>query len=45
MSMIASDNGGQTIEKLENGVYTAVSSAMIDLGLETSNSVKHKENL
>lgn len=32
MSMIASDNGGQTIEKLENGVYTAVSSAMIDLG-------------
>lgn len=34
MSMIASDNGGQTIEKLENGVYTAVSSAMIDLGLQ-----------
>lgn len=32
MSMIASDNGGQTIEKLENGVYTATSSAMIDLG-------------
>lgn len=32
MSMIASDNGGQAIEKLENGVYTAVSSAMIDLG-------------
>lgn len=32
MSMIASDNGGQVIEKLENGVYTAVSSAMIDLG-------------
>ena len=34
MSMIASDNGGQTIEKLENGVYTAVSSAIIDLGLQ-----------
>ena len=34
MSMIASDNGGQVIEKLENGVYTAVSSAMIDLGLQ-----------
>lgn len=32
MSMIASDNGGQVIEKLDNGVYTAVSSAMIDLG-------------
>ena len=32
MSMIASDNGGQAIEKLENGVYAAVSSAMIDLG-------------
>lgn len=34
MSMIASDNGGQAIEKLENGVYTAVSSAIIDLGLQ-----------
>lgn len=34
MSMIASDNGGQTIEKLENGVYTATSSAIIDLGLQ-----------
>lgn len=34
MSMIASDNGGQTIEKLENGVYTAVSSAIIDLGVQ-----------
>ena len=34
MSMIASDNGRQTIEKLENGVYTAVSSAIIDLGLQ-----------
>lgn len=34
MSMLASDNGGQEIEKLENGVYTAVSSAIIDLGLQ-----------
>lgn len=34
MSMIASDNGGQVIEKLENGVYTAISSAIIDLGLQ-----------
>lgn len=36
MSMIASDNGGQVIPKLENGVYTAVSSAIIDLGLQES---------
>lgn len=34
MSMIASDNGGQVIEKLENGVYTAISSSIIDLGLQ-----------
>ncbi len=36
MSMIASDNGGQTIPKLEGGVYTATSSAIVDLGLQTS---------
>lgn len=36
MSMIASDNGGQSIPKLEGGVYTAVSSAIIDLGQQTS---------
>lgn len=36
MSMIASDNGGQSIPKLEGGVYTAISSAIIDLGLQTS---------
>lgn len=36
MSMIASDNGGQVIPKLEGGVYTAISSAIIDLGLQTS---------
>ena len=34
MSMIASDNGGTPIPKLPNGVYTAVSSAMIDLGVQ-----------
>ena len=34
MSMIASDNGGTPIPKLQNGVYTAVSSAMIDLGVQ-----------
>ena len=36
MSMIASDNGGQVIPKLEGGVYTAISSAIIDLGNQTS---------
>ena len=36
MSMIASDNGGQSIPKLEGGVYTAISSAIIDLGFQTS---------
>lgn len=36
MSMIASDNGGQIIAKLEGGVYTAISSAIIDLGNQTS---------
>ena len=36
MSMIASDNGGSNIEKLEGGVYTGISSAIIDLGLQTS---------
>ena len=34
MSMIASDNGGTPIQKLQNGVYTAVSSVMIDLGVQ-----------
>lgn len=36
MSMIAKDSGSVNIEKLEAGVYTAVSSAIIDLGLQTS---------
>lgn len=40
MSMVASDNGGQVIEKLENGVYTAVSSAIIDLGLQKNEQFK-----
>ncbi len=34
MSMIASDNGGTNIPKLEGGVYTAISSAIIDLGVQ-----------
>lgn len=36
MSMIASDKGGSSIPKLEGGVYTAISSAIVDLGLQTS---------
>lgn len=36
MAMIARDNAGASIEKLENGVYTAISSMMIDLGKQTS---------
>ena len=34
MSMIASDNQGSSIPKLEGGVYTAISSAIVDLGLQ-----------
>lgn len=34
MSMIASDNGGSSIPKLEGGVYTAISSTIVDLGLQ-----------
>ncbi|MGN1271453.1 MAG: phage replication initiation protein, NGO0469 family [Clostridia bacterium] len=36
MSLIASNNGGINIPKLEGGVYTAISSAIIDLGIQTS---------
>lgn len=36
MSMIAKDSGNVSIEKLENGVYTAISSMIIDLGLQVS---------
>ena len=36
MSMIARNSGGIEIPKLEGGVYTAVSSAMIDIGLQTN---------
>lgn len=36
MSMIAKDSGSINIEKLEGGVYTAVSQAIIDLGLQVS---------
>lgn len=36
MSMIAKESAGVSIEKLENGVYTAVSSMIIDLGNQVS---------
>lgn len=36
MSMIAKETTGVSIEKLENGVYTAVSYMIIDLGKQTS---------
>lgn len=36
MSMIAKDSGNVSIEKLENGVYTAISSMIVDLGLQVS---------
>lgn len=36
MSMIAKDSGSVNIEKLEGGVYTAVSQLIIDLGLQVS---------
>lgn len=36
MSMIAKESTGVSIEKLENGVYTAISSMIIDLGKQTS---------
>lgn len=40
MSMVASDNGGIEIPKLEGGVYTSISSAMVDLGLQKSEKFK-----
>lgn len=36
MSMIARNSGGIEVPRLEGGVYTAVSSAMIDVGLQTN---------
>lgn len=36
MAMIAKDNGGADIPKLEGGVYTAISTAIIDLGLQAN---------
>lgn len=36
MSLIAKNAGGVEIPKLEGGVYTAVSSAIIDIGLQTN---------
>jgi len=36
MSMVAKESTGVSIEKLENGVYTAISSMIIDLGNQVS---------
>lgn len=36
MSMIAKDNGGMAIPPLENGVYIAICSGLIDLGIQVS---------
>lgn len=36
MSMIAKESGSANIERLEGGVYTAVSSAIIDIGMQTN---------
>lgn len=45
MSMIARNNSGSSIKKLESGVYVAISSAIIDLGLQDNknfNKVQRK---
>jgi len=36
MSMIAKDNGGARIPPLEDGVYLAICSGLIDLGIQKS---------
>ena len=36
MSLIAKDSGNVQIEKLEAGAYTAISSMLIDLGLQNN---------
>lgn len=40
MSLIAKSEGNSVIEKLEDGVYTAVSSMLIDLGIQKSEKFK-----
>ena len=43
MSMIAKEVTGSNIEKLENGVYTAISSMMIDLGIQINEKFANKQ--
>lgn len=42
MSMIAKDNGGVSIPPLEDGVYLAVCSGLIDLGIQKSEQFKNE---
>lgn len=43
MSMIAKNEGGIEIEKLEDGVYTAVSSMLVDLGIQNNEKFGKKQ--
>lgn len=43
MSMIAKNEGGTEIEKLEDGVYTAISNMLIDLGIQNNEKFGKKQ--
>ena len=43
MSMIAKSEGGNDIPKLEDGVYTAISSMLIDLGIQNNEKFGKKQ--
>ena len=43
MSMIAKNEGGAEIEKLEDGVYTAISSMLVDLGIQNNEKFGKKQ--
>lgn len=43
MSMIAKNEGGTEIEKLEDGVYTAISSMLVDLGIQNNEKFGKKQ--
>ena len=43
MSIIAKDGGNSIIPKLEDGVYTAISSAIIDLGVQVSEKFNNSQ--
>lgn len=44
MSMIAKDNGGVNIPALESGVYVAVCSGLIDLGIQSNEQFGNKSS-